>query len=306
MKRFHNILYVSHGVHDESDGLKQALSLARTNAAALRVLVVYPEFPKSHREYLSIYEDALAQRIQQFIRDTQQTLQLPAEAVPVDVRGGRALSAGILQEVQQHRHDLIIKQAEARSDGEGLMSVDMELLRQCPVPVWLSRPIKRPHEEIRVAVAIDAENDSLDERRMAVDLLQLSRSLADSCSGKLRVISCWDYEFESFLRGSAWSKVPEEELNGIVRDVETGNRAALEALIKEAGVAGDIDIMHLRGKPAEIIPRQVTDSQVDILVMGTLARSGIAGDVMGNTAENVVQGVHCSLLALKPEDFAKN
>src|SRR5690606_37123225 len=149
-------------------------------------------------------------------QDTQQALKLPAESVPVDVRGGRALSAGILQELQQHRHDIIIKQAEPRSDGKGLMSVDMELLRQCPVPVWLSRPIARPQQDMRVAVAIDAEIDSPDERGVALELLQLSRSLADSCSGKLCVITCWDYEFESFLRSSAWSQVPEQELTTIV------------------------------------------------------------------------------------------
>ena len=38
MENFHNILYVSHGITDETGGLKQAISLARNNRAPLKVL----------------------------------------------------------------------------------------------------------------------------------------------------------------------------------------------------------------------------------------------------------------------------
>ncbi|CSI61259.1 universal stress protein family 1 [Vibrio cholerae] len=62
-------------------------------------------------------------------------------------------------------------------------------------------------------------------------------------------------------------------------------------------------IHHLHGKPDELIPEWVTQENIDILVMGTLARTGIAGFVIGNTAENIVQSIECSLVALKPEGF---
>ena len=42
---------------------------------------------------------------------------------------------------------------------------------------------------------------------------------------------------------------------------------------------------------------------IDILVMGTVARTGIPGFIMGNTAENLIQELKCSLLATKPNGF---
>ena len=42
---------------------------------------------------------------------------------------------------------------------------------------------------------------------------------------------------------------------------------------------------------------------VDILVMGSVARSGIAGFLMGNTAENIMRKLDCDLVALKPKGF---
>ena len=47
----------------------------------------------------------------------------------------------------------------------------------------------------------------------------------------------------------------------------------------------------------------MTDKKIDILVMGTVARTGISGFIIGNTAENTVQKLSCSLMALKPQGF---
>lgn len=43
--------------------------------------------------------------------------------------------------------------------------------------------------------------------------------------------------------------------------------------------------------------------QIDLLIMGTMARSGIPGVFIGNTAERLVTHMPCSLLAVKPGDF---
>jgi nucleotide-binding universal stress UspA family protein len=45
------------------------------------------------------------------------------------------------------------------------------------------------------------------------------------------------------------------------------------------------------------------EEQIDLIVMGTVGRSGISGLFIGNTAEKVLQKVDCSVLAVKPEGF---
>jgi nucleotide-binding universal stress UspA family protein len=37
--------------------------------------------------------------------------------------------------------------------------------------------------------------------------------------------------------------------------------------------------------------------------MGTVARTGISGFFIGNTAEDVLNQVNCSVMAVKPEGF---
>jgi nucleotide-binding universal stress UspA family protein len=47
----------------------------------------------------------------------------------------------------------------------------------------------------------------------------------------------------------------------------------------------------------------VEEEKIDTIVMGTVARVGIAGFLMGNTAETILGRVACSVLAVKPEGF---
>jgi nucleotide-binding universal stress UspA family protein len=42
---------------------------------------------------------------------------------------------------------------------------------------------------------------------------------------------------------------------------------------------------------------------VDLIVMGTVARIGIPGLIIGNTAESIFEQVKCSVLAIKPDGF---
>jgi universal stress protein E len=46
-----------------------------------------------------------------------------------------------------------------------------------------------------------------------------------------------------------------------------------------------------------------TTLNIELIVMGTVCRTGLPGVLIGNTAENVLEQVNCSVLAVKPEGF---
>ena len=62
--------------------------------------------------------------------------------------------------------------------------------------------------------------------------------------------------------------------------------------------------VHLvEGYPGAMICRTAEMLKADVVVMGTVARTGIPGILMGNTAEDTIQNLDCTLLALKPRNF---
>lgn len=306
MRHYHNLLYVSHGTADETEGLKQALSLARNNNAPLSVLVVCPKFPDEFPDYRKKYEEFLLAQAEASIHATKQAIKLEEAAVDISIElvSDKTPATRIIRHILQNGHDLVIKEAEARDEsGSGFKAIDMDLLRKCPCPVWLCRPIKHSRQHIQVAVAIDPESSEPAAENLSKRMLELSRSLADSCSGELHIISCWDYEFESILRHSVWVKASDAQIAEAVLDTQHEHRVALERLIEASGISGSHRIHHLRGMAEERIPSLVKDEKIDILVMGTVARTGILGFIIGNTAENIVQRLSCSLMALKPQGF---
>ena len=73
-------------------------------------------------------------------------------------------------------------------------------------------------------------------------------------------------------------------------------RAAVPSLPSECHI--------LDGCPGAAVIDFVNSHGVDLLVMGSLGRSGLDGFVIGNTAEQILNQVQCSVLTLKPENFA--
>ena len=57
------------------------------------------------------------------------------------------------------------------------------------------------------------------------------------------------------------------------------------------------------GRAATTIVEQAKDSQVDLIVMGTHGRSGLAHMLLGSVAEEVVRVASCSVLTIRPEAF---
>ncbi len=59
----------------------------------------------------------------------------------------------------------------------------------------------------------------------------------------------------------------------------------------------------LKGSADFVLPTFVVEQRVDLVVMGTVARRGAPGWMIGNTAEQMLDRIDCSLLAMKPDGF---
>jgi len=86
---------------------------------------------------------------------------------------------------------------------------------------------------------------------------------------------------------------------------QLGDEAERE-LLKVVATLGSVAVTTevLFGNPARVIVDAATRRHSDLVVMGTVARQGISGALLGNTAEEVLPQLQGSILAIKPDDFA--
>lgn len=305
MSRFQNILFVGQGLPDETAALQQALAFAN-EGARFAALILCPPLPRS----LSAYRERYLRFLENELRQQLKKLGHPSpEGVDVQVLGGQAPAVKVIREVLDRGCDLVVKQVESTARGRGFRSLDMNVLRDCPCPLWLSRKTAESAESGTIAVAIDPHAETDEEKQLSYELLRYGRFLADrQHKDQLHVVGCGELAYEEYLRNSVFSRLSDEEVMKASLDVQRHDRANLEALVQASGIAGNgesgkVQIDLLRGEPDQRIPEYLADNNIDLLIMGTVARTGIPGFVIGNTAENLLQKISCSLLAVKPKDF---
>ena len=301
MDNFRNILFVTQPNDNPAEGLKQAIGLARSNHAALKVLVAASKLPEKLDSYNEAYLKNLKENAEENIsKALAATSQGDAPEIEVVVEPMKKFAVEVIQYVLRHGHDLLVKHAESGAD-KGFKAPDMALLRKCPCPVWLWRAARHAQNNLCIGVAVDAQSDEQEGKDLAKRLVQVADSLSAKSTQPLKAVSCWEYEFEGYLRENAWIKIPEEEINEAVEQTKAQHKADFDALMNDAGVTGEKH--QLRGTPAEVLPDFVNAEGIDVLVMGTVGRTGIPGFIIGNTAEALLQEVKCSLLAMKPAGF---
>ncbi len=153
-----------------------------------------------------------------------------------------------------------------------------------------------------------SSGSSFDEKmlpeRQAVSekVLDLALALAKFEGSELHVLHAWKAFREATLRGRAG--VRHDEVRKYVASVRTGARKAFDELLAKFDLPKKRGRVHLLdGDAAVVIADLVKKKRIDLLVMGTVARTGISGLLIGNTAERVVGSIGCSLLTVKPDGF---
>ncbi|RKT47566.1 universal stress protein [Thiocapsa rosea] len=316
MKRFRNILFVADPEKGCRSAFERAVLLAENNQAEFTLVDVIPRVSAGFRLRGggTTAEDLQAAATEQRLRRLESLIKPyePRLDIRVKVLTGTPYLE-IIREVLRSTHDLVMRPPEdAGWFGRLLGSDDMNLLRQCPCPVWAIK-CKGSGSFRRILAAVDVD-DSLrpEETRHAMNLriLEIAGSLALSEFADLHVVHIWDAIGEMLLRGTVVS-TPEAEVTAYVDQVRERHAAYLAALLKEVtGILGEdaLDFLkpktHLmRGEARKKIPALARKLGADLVVMGTVGRGGIPGLLMGNTAEAILQQVDCSVLAIKPPGF---
>jgi universal stress protein A len=92
-----------------------------------------------------------------------------------------------------------------------------------------------------------------------------------------------------------------------MQDLEQAARRELALLLPEAEASG-VDVTRLveMGVPSQKILETAAAEQVDMIVMATHGRTGLAHLVMGSVAERVVRMASCPVLTIRPPGYSSS
>jgi len=221
----------------------------------------------------------------------------------------------IIREVLGNDRDLVIKAPDTQAWLDRVFtSGDMHLLRKCPCPVWLTRPGEtKGYRRILAAVDVGGqypESEQETRRVLNRNVIEMAVSLALADFAELHIVHAWEAVAESGMAG-AFMSTPDEQLEAYVGQLRTQHTAALDQAMQDAtGNLGQETLDYLKprahlvkGPARKEIPEMASRIGADLVVMGTVARTGIPGFFMGNTAETILNRLESSVLAIKPPGF---
>lgn len=302
MKRFKNILYVleEDSIHRQ-DGAYKVAELARLNDA--NVTVIFAEkhkFLDDLSRRFSVYEKLHREIIAEQRHNLDNFLKNAHwDGLAVQADYSEAVDfITIIRQVMSKGYDLVIKDATLE---QGIDPLSMRLVRKCPCPVWVMK-YGSTHFK-RILAAVDVGEKRPETLALNKKIIEIAHSLAQREDGKAYYLHSWRWEHEAMLRGPRF-KLPDEEAQKIKSTIYNERKTDLLSLLQNNHIHFEKEQLHLReGISSDIIQQTIEDLDIDVVVMGSVARSGIPGLLIGNKAEKLLNSINRTVLTVKPDGF---
>lgn len=313
---FGSVLAVHEAGKDPDGALAVAADIARAGGDRLAVVSVasamseteLARFARATGRDLATVKADLAAKAERAVADAARRV-CPDIEPAIEIVFGKPFIE-IIRRVIAGGHGLVVKTAEELGGRlrHLLASTDQHLLRKCPAPVLLHRDGARTLEGPVVA-CVDVEGDAAAEPETEAALnraiVAVAVALAIAAEAPVRIVSVWGLPAEGLVR-----MYGDDGLQRYVDEVERQHARDLNRLVEagreQAGAAGaavSIAPHLVRGTPRSAIPEAIAGLGARLVVMGTVARTGVPGLIIGNTAEDILNQIETSVVAVKPPGY---
>ncbi|MGR5061436.1 universal stress protein [Photobacterium sp. DNB22_13_2] len=177
-------------------------------------------------------------------------------------------------------------------------STTLHIMRKSEIPIWSMSTDVRPIRNI--VAALDISNQ--DYHDFNEQILALAVEVCSVTGASLTLCHAWRLDSEGFLR--KWSAYDDLDIALLSKKMREERLDRLRSLLmpyENTPIGTSIKV--LEGETRHILPKFVNNEGIDLVVLGSLSRTGVAGFFMGNTAESLLNEINCSVITLKPDDF---
>ncbi|WP_051362121.1 universal stress protein [Solimonas soli] len=303
MKSYERILLIARRDMQRSPALREAALLARECGAALHIAIF------DHSATLDVVarvraEDAQGLR-EAFLRQrrdwlNEQAEELRASGVTVTVEAVwcRHPLDEILAHVVESKADLVVKDVEMHHGMRRVLmtSLDWQLVRDCPAPVFLVHGEQLSPRRIVVAAdAMKGADDPLNQK-----IVHHAANLAYATDAKLDLA----FAFQAFATADLVAPMAAPALTGeLYETLYKLYRDDFDQFADANSVPQDARHF-LIGPAAPALARFVREHDVDVLVMGTTHYGTLDRLLLGSTASALLDDLPCSVLVVKSDAFA--
>lgn len=288
---------VSHG----KSAIKQTFTLSKLhNASVCFVSVLKPistPLANLQQTYVHIQENTISRQIKESGANP--------DDYEIRVVTGSLGALEVVSIAVKEGFDLIIKPTDDKSHNRVSVfgSNDQQLFRNSPIPVWINKPTKS-FQCNRLLASVDIDPEQPENIALNRGIITAAKQMAKAFDAELHVVHVWHDHYAAMLN--------DNDQHAIASEAKTATKALLnqrkhlwEDFLKEFHLDSSPWLSHfIEGDVDKSVSDLALTLDIDTVVMGTIARTGIEGFFIGNTAERILSSLDCSVLAIKPESFS--
>lgn len=190
--------------------------------------------------------------------------------------------------------DLVVvaKRNHSRRDDRKLGSVSNKLIQNCPAPVWVIKPEHPLHHK-----CVMAGTDLTPVGDLAAEFAAF---IAEAENCELCIVHAWQVPMELQLSSA---RIGMEETERQKKEITSAARDHIRGLPAVERQGDRCKVYLACDSPSHAILELARQKEPDLAVLGSISRTGLAGMLVGNTAEKLLYQLDCSLLTIKPHDF---
>jgi universal stress protein E len=308
METYRNILVVIDPTNNDQKALKRAIDLASkinnnetTQSKVTAFLSIY-DFSYEMTTILSSDErDVMRQSV---IKDKELWIESlinelkPDIDIECQVVWHNRPFESIIERVINQGYDLVIKGTHEHDKLKSVVftPTDWHILRKCPCPVLLVKEHEWPSNG-NIIAAVNVGSEESEHHSLNVKITEEAKHLAQLIQANVHLVN-------SFPGTPVNLAIEIPEFNSTEYN-ETMLKHHEQAMIAHANQF-DISVIktHVKeGLPETVIEEVATELDAELVILGTIGRTGISAALIGNTAEHVIDQLNCDVLALKPNGY---
>jgi nucleotide-binding universal stress UspA family protein len=198
--------------------------------------------------------------------------------------------AVILHQAEEWLADLIVVGSHGQTSASGklLGSVTDSVLRHAHCPVLVVRPCKRTG---RIVAGTDFSDPSLPALRAAADE-------SERTGAELIVVHSLDLVWSPVAYPAmAFGGTPIDASPQEIAKLSIAATERLEESLKRLNIRGEAVVA--TGAAGTVILQIAAERNADLIVVGTIGRTGLRRALLGSVAETVVRDASCSVLVVR-------
>lgn len=308
METYQNILVVIDPTTNEQKALKRAIDLASkinhngVNQTKISAFLSIFDFSYEMTTILSTDErDVMRQTV---IKDKELWLQSlieelnPNIEVDCQVVWHNRPFESIIERVIKQGYDLVIKGTHQHDKFKSVVftPTDWHILRKCPCPVLLVKDHEWPSDG-NIVAAVNVGSDETEHHSLNVKITEEAKQLAQLIQANVHLVNSFPGTPVNIA-----IEIPEFNSTEYNDTMFKHHEQAMTAHAKQFEIS--MDSTHVEeGLPETVIEQVATKLDAELVILGTIGRTGISAALIGNTAEHVIDQLNCDVLALKPDGY---